>query len=609
MLKLNSLQKRFAVLMLIPVALLMIGMGYAGFTYARKNLVDQWREGVILKLQRAAHHVDMRLGNAKLRLRMIGKITGQDLPHKRHLQTLVLDEIRRLEGVARVDIKWRPVDVPPEASAVPGIQGIRPAEQTAEPLDSLHAGTVAGGSSIGAPRFDTRYENQTVALIFDLNDGENRNTGHIEVVYPFDYLIDIIENVGWREDQMAYLVDQAGKIITDTRSFERRWLGKTGDSLEIEVLENLKERDFGTVMGRGLPPERVIGFYRLMEAPWYLILVSPGQEMLSPIVHFTLYYSLIAAVFITCILLVMRHAIGQTVRSIKNVSTAAKNISIGVFEPQLPVTSQDEVGELTRSFNSMTKQLEERIRLKEAMDLAVEIQQSLLPLEMPKIAGLDIAAKNIYSDQTGGDFYDFITFMDASPQSMGIVVGDVSGHGIPSALLMATIRGFIRQRSALSGGIGRIISDVNRQLCHDVKESGRFVTLFCLKLDPAENRLQWVRAGHDPAIFFDPATDRLEDLKGRGPALGIDPTLEYQAYTRAGLSPGQVIVIFTDGIWECRNNQDKMFGKKALHDICRNFASQSAESILEAIIQKAIAFQEKDRFEDDATVVVIKINA
>jgi sigma-B regulation protein RsbU (phosphoserine phosphatase) len=609
MLKLNSLQKRFAVLMLIPVALLMVGMGYAGFTYARKSLVDQWREAVILKLQRAAHHVDMRLGSTKVRLRMISKITGQNMPHEPHLQSLVLDEIRRLEGVAQVDIKWRPVDVPPEAPGAPGIHDIPSPEQTAEPLDSLPAGTVAGGLTIGTPRFDTRFENQTVTLIFDLNDGENRNTGHLKVVYRFDYLINIIENVGWREDQMAYLVDKAGRIITGTRSFGRRWLGKTGDSLEIEVLENLKEKDSGTVMGRGLPPERVIGFYRLMEAPWYLILVSPGQEMLSPIAHFTLYYTLIAAVFIICILLVMRHAIGQTVRSIKNVSTAAKNISRGVFEPQLPVTSQDEVGELTQSFNSMTKQLEERIRLKEAMDLAVEIQQSLLPREMPKIAGLEIAAKNIYSDQTGGDFYDFITFRDAGPQSMGIVVGDVSGHGIPSALLMATIRGFIRQRSALSGGISQIVSDVNRQLCHDVKESGRFVTLFCLKLDPAENRLQWVRAGHDPAIFFDPATDRLEDLKGQGPALGIDPTLEYPAYTRTGLSPGQIIVIFTDGIWECRNHQDIMFGKKAIHDICRNFAAHSAESILDAIMERAIAFQGRDKFEDDATVVVIKINA
>ena len=147
----------------------------------------------------------------------------------------------------------------------------------------------------------------------------------------FDYLNDILDNVGWPEDQAAFLVDTAGKIITSTRSFGRQGLGESGDSLELEVLRNLKEKDFGTVMGEGRPPKRVIGFYLLAEAPWYLILVSPGQKILSPVIRFTLYYALIAAGFIICILLVMRYTTGQTVRSIQNVSTAAKNISKGVF--------------------------------------------------------------------------------------------------------------------------------------------------------------------------------------------------------------------------------------------------------------------------------------
>jgi sigma-B regulation protein RsbU (phosphoserine phosphatase) len=102
--------------------------------------------------------------------------------------------------------------------------------------------------------------------------------------------------------------------------------------------------------------------------------------------------------------------------------------------------------------------------MQQSLNLAKEVQQNLLPKSNLKVNGFDIAGKSVYCDETGGDYYDFITIDDAAEQKIGVAIGDVSGHGIPSALLMATVRSSLRQRASLPGSTAKIISDVNRQL-------------------------------------------------------------------------------------------------------------------------------------------------
>ena len=105
---------------------------------------------------------------------------------------------------------------------------------------------------------------------------------------------------------------------------------------------------------------------------------------------------------------------------------------------------------------------------------------------------------------------EWLTWIDeAAEQKIGVAIGDVSGHGISSALLMATVRSSLRQRASLPGNIAKIISDVNRQLVQDVEDSGQFMTMFFLALDTATRQLEWVRAGHDPAMLYDPGSDSL----------------------------------------------------------------------------------------------------
>jgi serine phosphatase RsbU (regulator of sigma subunit) len=245
--------------------------------------------------------------------------------------------------------------------------------------------------------------------------------------------------------------------------------------------------------------------------------------------------------------------------------------------------------------------------IKQSLDLAREVQQNLLPHKNPQMERLDIAGRSIYCDETGGDYYDFIISDAGESGQLAIAIGDVSGHGISSALLMATVRSSLRQRLSQPGSAGGIISDVNRHLAQDVEDSGQFMTLFYLMIDPTKKHLQWVRAGHDPAIFYDPGTDAFEELGGSGVALGVMEDSIFKAYTKTALCKGQIIFLSTDGIWESRNQKREMFGKKSIYDIIRKNSSLSANEILNAMLESLKHFQQGAKIEDDITLVVIKI--
>jgi sigma-B regulation protein RsbU (phosphoserine phosphatase) len=172
---------------------------------------------------------------------------------------------------------------------------------------------------------------------------------------------------------------------------------------------------------------------------------------------------------------------------------------------------------------------------------------------------------------------------------------------------MATARAFMRQRSSLSGSMAEVVSDVNRQLTRDVEETGRFMTLFYLMIDTTAQNMSWVRAGHDPAIWYDPGTDQFEELHGDGIALGVDETHQFVQYQKSGLKEGQILLLSTDGLWETQNPAGSMFGKDRICEIIRQEANTSAREILDAIVLELEHFRQDLEPEDDITLVVIKV--
>ena len=245
---------------------------------------------------------------------------------------------------------------------------------------------------------------------------------------------------------------------------------------------------------------------------------------------------------------------------------------------------------------------------KKALVLAGEVQKSLLPSEMPQVRGLDIAGRNVSCDEIGGDYFDFIWRPNSARGGFSIVVGDISGHGVDSALLMTTARAFLRMRASQPGSISDIVTAMNNHLARDVLDTGKFMTLFCLSIEPEHRALEWVRAGHDPALVYTPEKDTFEELKGTGIALGVTDSFTYTENRKEGLMNNQVIAIGTDGIWEAFNTSGEMFGKKRFQDIIRNHADRSANEILDAVYTELNSFTTGKKSEDDITLVIVKVD-
>jgi sigma-B regulation protein RsbU (phosphoserine phosphatase) len=285
---------------------------------------------------------------------------------------------------------------------------------------------------------------------------------------------------------------------------------------------------------------------------------------------------------------------------------ALDRLAGGDFSSRMEFTTGDERDILARAFNEMVPQLEDRIRIRKALEVAQEVQQNLLPREVPLLPGFDISAAAIYCDETGGDYFDFFP-CGKDCEYLGVAIGDVTGHGVPAALLMTTARALLRMRSSQPGSIGQVVTSVNRLLTADTYESGRFMTLFYLNIDQAKGKLHWVRAGHEPGIFYDPATDTFEGLMGPGLALGVDAQWQYEENERGGLASGQIILLGTDGIWETRKADGEMFGKQRLYEIIRQNGGNSAKAVEEAVLEAIGEFRGEFEQEDDITMVVIKV--
>ena len=171
---------------------------------------------------------------------------------------------------------------------------------------------------------------------------------------------------------------------------------------------------------------------------------------------------------------------------------------------------------------------------------------------------------------------------------------------------MTTVRAFLRSKMAQPGDIATKINHVNRLLCLDTTHSCDYMSMFLLVIDSIKKELQWVRAGHDPALLYDPTNNSFIELGGSGTVLGIDAKYPFKEYKHAGWSDGQIIVIGTDGIWETENPYPEKFGKFRLRQIIRQHSQFSSQEILDAITNALEAFRGTAPQNDDVTLVVAK---
>ncbi len=191
-----------------------------------------------------------------------------------------------------------------------------------------------------------------------------------------------------------------------------------------------------------------------------------------------------------------------------------------------------------------------------------------------------------------------------------IALGDVTGHGIAAAMLMATVRGVLRSQAASQNSLGHLLTHVNQHLAADTK-GDRFMTMFLGIVDASAMSMRWASAGHDQPFIFDPQSGLLTEIDpgGGGLPLGVIESEQYDEQSYSQLRLGQVMLIGTDGLWEARNGADEQFGKARVGQAIADFAHLTAAEIDAGIYERLREFCASRSIEDDITYVIIKFNA
>jgi sigma-B regulation protein RsbU (phosphoserine phosphatase) len=279
----------------------------------------------------------------------------------------------------------------------------------------------------------------------------------------------------------------------------------------------------------------------------------------------------------------------------------------GEFESRLHLSQASELRDLSDEVNRMAAGLEQRVKLEQSIAVAEQIQQSLLPDTIPQPPGLEIAAISRFCESTGGDYYDFVDVPNLGGHGTLIALGDVTGHGLGAALLMATARGTMRAASIGAPSLSHILSRMNDVLAGSARH-GMFMTMALVFINPQTRAIRWASAGHDPVIVYHADTDSFDELVGGDIPLGIDAAEGYREFSRACATPGSIVLIGTDGIWEARNRAGEMFAKPRLRQLMRE-NHESAQQLSRAIMQTLENWMEGTPLQDDVTFVAIKVNA
>jgi PAS domain S-box-containing protein len=235
--------------------------------------------------------------------------------------------------------------------------------------------------------------------------------------------------------------------------------------------------------------------------------------------------------------------------------------------------------------------------------LARAIQVGLLPKGAPTLAGFVIAGASHPAQETGGDYFDYIPAPDGS---LGVAIGDASGHGIGAALVIAETRAYLRARAATDTDLGRILTLVNRHVAADVPE-GNFVTLFLARLDAPTRTLTYTSAGHGPGYVLDDRGEVREVLGSTNIPVGLDPAIDYLVAPAVVLRPGEIVLLLTDGIQEASSPDGQRFGLDRVLATVRASRDDTPDGILKALFAAVRKFSPGPQA-DDMTAVIVKVD-
>jgi serine phosphatase RsbU (regulator of sigma subunit) len=241
---------------------------------------------------------------------------------------------------------------------------------------------------------------------------------------------------------------------------------------------------------------------------------------------------------------------------------------------------------------------DERLREDERNEAAA-IQRQFLPAAPPMVPHLDLAAYNAPCRTVGGDYYDFITH----PESVAVALGDVSGKGMPAALMMMGLQARVQALTGKPQGPAKLVTRVNRFTGYNCP-SNQFITFFFCTLNPSSGNLAYCNAGHNPPMLAR-KSGAIVFLEGGGPVIGVLKNYKYQEF-RTVMEPSDVLVIYSDGVTEATDSREDEYGEERLQTILRESRTGTADEILDAINAHLDVFRAGTPARDDITLVVVK---
>jgi PAS domain S-box-containing protein len=239
---------------------------------------------------------------------------------------------------------------------------------------------------------------------------------------------------------------------------------------------------------------------------------------------------------------------------------------------------------------------------REEMRIAERIQRQFFPADLPDIEGIEIAGASQAAVFTAGDYFDYVPTPDGG---LLLIVGDVSGHGFGPALLMASVRAYVRALAESGVDACEMMNVVNRLIAADT-DAGDFVTLSIVRLDPATRSCAYVSAGHPTGYLLDAAGNVKQRLESMVPPLGMLPELDCLDAIPVEMSDGDVLLMFTDGIIEAEDSAGKPFGSQRALDIVRRHRHRSSHDVVD-ILHKAVETYSPNELQDDITSIVVKV--
>lgn len=361
----------------------------------------------------------------------------------------------------------------------------------------------------------------------------------------------------------------------------------------------------------------IVAMHPVAATRWVLVTAVLQSELLPGLQEQLLKRAGLLALTMGMLLIIVLVVAKRFCRPIEKLANRVEEISSGNLDlPPIPVMARDEIGRLASGFNRMTEQLRhqfaaiekqtaDREKVEGELRIARRIQIDLLPRTFPPFperADFDLHATNVPARTIGGDFFDFFL---VDPDTLILVIADVSGKGIPAALMMAVTRTIVRNLAMEGLSPLQIVQRTNRRLVAD-STTGMFVTMILAQYQPSTGNLIYVNAGHPPAIRYGASApsfccDSTGPLLGITSSDGLGPTEQRQIT----LQRGEGIIFYTDGVTEARAPDNQLFGDTRLLQVCEVARTLTCEKACDSIVKQVMAYQH-DQNADDLTLLLLR---